>query len=490
MAFADLYSTELAQDRGYRVLRHLRSCRDKMFDRFVAAGRPEQFRQDVVFWSMQLEEWLSVAHLGKSRFICNTDIKRFMTRYPTVEGFVLDRVPVSPADGSYSTLMRFVLDRWHLRAARTRRRSNIFRVETEIMTRAREGWFLIFETLDVAPEHYSKVFAPGSMIFSDYIRSIKRAVGAAVFGSFREAERSGQDYFSYFGVIERGKLNGRLHFHVILFCRGIPSSWRVDPNRTGDGTNTQILAVKSFWRYGFGCPKAVRFSPSDAFGSIGWRWPCVRDEQGNVVPLEAGPPVRLARYVSKYVTKATYEEGEFPWRTRMSRGLGLQTVKLALKTVVDPLRLLEPPVMRSLNLALKRCGLSLPPKSLLRRVATRKWLSDEGALPASWDAMLSVEPRRQWRECLASLTRRRDARKLRSIGSSSGADRGRFDGRRYAALMLDAGSWVNRLSASDVFIDLGQEFVNALSAAGYVAVGCKGIAGDASSPGAVQVRSR
>lgn len=208
-----------------------------------------------------------------------------------------------------------------------------WRVKEEISQRSVDGWFIVFNTLTVNPQHYDAVFSKGSLCWRDYIRDVERAVGTHLFGSVRKADhgRKLSPFHSYFAVVERGGVHGRLHIHVVHCFRDIPVRWQRDPNcGRGVPKYRQIDAMRGFWRYGFSTPIACRFSDRDAFGRLGWRWP-VEMKGTSFVPLMSKAPVALAVYVVKYLQKSyDSEKGGFQWRTRISRGYGLQRMRRAI----------------------------------------------------------------------------------------------------------------------------------------------------------------
>ena len=214
------------------------------------------------------------------------------------------------------------------------------RIEDEVVYRSRLGWFIVFNSLTVAPHHYDKVFAPGSTCWRDYIKEVTRAVGASIYGTKRKADlmRGTEPYHTYFAVVERGGENGRLHIHVLHCFRDMPDSWKSDPNKGSPVPKArEVTRLKGYWKYGFSTPIAVRYSGSDAFSRIGWKWPVVIPKgKKTFEPYMAKQPMAMARYMCKYLSKS-YEsrKGMKQWRTRISRKFGLTRITMLVSRLTD-----------------------------------------------------------------------------------------------------------------------------------------------------------
>jgi hypothetical protein len=93
-----------------------------------------------------------------------------------------------------------VYARFRERALSARRCEHIARLVWELEESNMNGWFPVFVTLTVAPEHYEEVFARGSSAFKDYIRKVTRRVGFRLGMNKRESDAAGGDIHRYFGV--------------------------------------------------------------------------------------------------------------------------------------------------------------------------------------------------------------------------------------------------------------------------------------------------
>jgi len=233
-------------------------------------------------------------------------------------------------------------------AVKSGRKSELLRrLLIEVEARSREGWYVVFNTLTVAPHSMSKVFpskvlrvlgtpearsgrvaGSRSTAWTDYVRAVDRFFGQAAFGTYRNAMRErakGNEYHTYFAVIEKGGENGRFHIHVLHVFKVLPSSCS-DPNYgVNVPYNREIDALKKFWKLGtgFSAPIAVRFSYGDSFGRKGWRWPVeLNKETKQYEPIKANPVGSVCGYVSKYITKSYFNKDENLWRTRISRKMG------------------------------------------------------------------------------------------------------------------------------------------------------------------------
>src|SRR5699024_11936708 len=81
-----------------------------------------------------------------------------------------------------------------------------------------DGWFIVFDTLTLAGDRL-EAFYDNRNALRDYFRDIGRMVLAA---EGRKANDSHADCYQYFGVLEFGTANGRLHFHAVRLMRTVP----------------------------------------------------------------------------------------------------------------------------------------------------------------------------------------------------------------------------------------------------------------------------
>lgn len=225
-----------------------------------------------------------------------------------------------------------LLDALRVANREARVRSQKARIQLELMQRDYEGWYLIFNTLTVAPEHYNSVFYGGdSRAFEKYIMKMKYRVGLACYGKAKIEK--GAEYHSHFSVVERGGKTGRLHFHCLHFCRKLPKEC-TDPNVGRVVPDRRIIEeLRDCWPYGYSSPIAVRFSGMDNYAKLGWRWPVSR-KNGKPVAIASSTGAALATYVSNYVKKAQYEDS-WKWKTRMSQGFGIGLVRKAMPKMTN-----------------------------------------------------------------------------------------------------------------------------------------------------------
>ena len=260
----------------------------------------------------------------------------------------------------------------------------------------RQGWFIIFNTLTVSDEHMDQVFAVGSRAFTDYIRSFYRRVGVALGIPKDVADRSHSDFHRYFAVVEHGGKNGRLHVHILHFCKALPRGCQ-DPNGLLSlPKRTEIDNLKPLWSsFGWSTPIMVRYSADDAFSRLGWKWP-LRKVKGVWSPLPAGDIGRVANYVGKYIAKQTEvkkwktTEGTKIqcWRTRMNRGFGTEWIRRRLSPL--PARLLMTALVENKSRNPSRTlSAAAPSWRRLRRVI----LSELSARNLLRDAFLISRPR-------------------------------------------------------------------------------------------------
>ena len=319
-----------------------------------------------------------LSRLDILKLIDNIEVIYLFKRYPSIKAVreLLGKV-LTPRN---SRLKDAIYARLAYQSRQTRAQSVRHRLAVETVSRCNSGWYLIFDTLTVDNSSYASVFSHHSYLLRDYLRTVQRAIARAGFGSFRTAQSSAKNYYSYFAVIESGSRTGRLHFHILHYCRFLPSDWLVDPNPRPGGCRREIMAMKALWKYGLSSPIAVRYSSSDSYGKLGWHYPCKRVGD-RIVADEQGNPARVWRYCAKYLTKIYNSPtllhkrstiaGEWPWRVRLSRNLGMQLVDQLLMSNERLLAALKGSLSTQLAAVRMTRNLPLPPKTLLRQRAMK-----------------------------------------------------------------------------------------------------------------------
>lgn len=309
--------------------------------------------------------------------------------------------------------------KWRTDCIEARANELLLRLAYELLTRNKEGWFVVFNTLTVSDYNLRRVFEKGSRIFSNYISKIDRDVGRKIYGKWKkakEARKRGDIWHTYFSVIERGKEAGRKHIHVIHVLKKLPSGC-YDPNR---GLNTpryrEISRFKRYWAYGHSMPIAVRFSYNDAYGKINWTWPCQYDKkEERFVPLLTKSPFALANYMSKYVVKEytkKLNERSVTWRTKMSRTLGKKVILLILERMTLEQRKLMT-IMETQRL-IKIADRAIPVQAL-KMMATKMNFSQmkEEEL---WDLVRKLEPRQSLLKHVKNMIQKGQNLKLQNAG--------------------------------------------------------------------------
>lgn len=251
----------------------------------------------------------------------------------------------APGRAQYTDLEQAVIDGMNTAGRQARAYAHQSRLAWEIAYRTKQGWFGVFNTLTVAPGNYHKVFSKRSRAFQDYIRKMDRIFAQAAYGSIRNAK--GKEYHTYFAVVEEGAKHGRLHIHVVHMFKALPPQC-LDPNRAlSRPARRELTGLKTHWPYGFSSPIMVRYSPQDAYGRKGFRWPI--DSRTNA-PLVIKSPLHLAGYLSKYITKSYHSKkrSELLWRIRKSQRLGQHVLTELLSTLTLP-QLLAVASCRSLH---------------------------------------------------------------------------------------------------------------------------------------------
>jgi len=320
-----------------------------------------------------------------------------------------------PTGESMSDLEQKVCDRMQRVCVKGRGVSYATRLADEMVRAEERGWYIVFNTLTVRPGELERVFHKKSKAFSRYIQKVERAIMAR-FGPIRTMEqqkKDGIEFHKYFAVVERGTLGRRLHIHVLHFCRKLPND--VDPNRgKAIPSRRECLGFRGFWEYGFVKPYAVRSNAMDSYAKLGWAWPVEKQETGGYAPIKAKSVYAMARYVTKYVTKAYVEtKQKDAFRCRMTRNLGTETARKIVETLSDPAlmivsqlrdpRLVQIPGRMKVDLRTLR---RLCHKRILRQ------LPETMLMPA----MLRISPRPGLIERLRTMTRKNRTCSSQSIG--------------------------------------------------------------------------
>lgn len=274
-----------------------------------------------------------------------------------------------PTKAQHTPLQQALVDIMNDKGRHSRGAAHRFAISAETAYRTKLGWFMIFNTLTVAPGNYYKVFNKQSKEFKDYVRTIQRRIDQAENRAPAFAGRGdGQINHNYVAVVEEGGKLGRLHIHVLHFCRTLPRG-SADPNYGKDVPRyREISGLKQCWRHGTSTPIAIRLNDQDAYARIGWRWPF--DTKANK-PLRFRSAQAVAGYMGKYITKG-YNSGKrakLLWRVRKNHNLGEPILEHLLQSL-SPQQLLCLSSLPSLKLKLNNRTI---PSSKLQLSALRRY---------------------------------------------------------------------------------------------------------------------
>lgn len=352
----------LAETINKRLQYHTKNSKGQI--RHVHVQRAKNLLEDLATYT--------ASRLDRDELKSNTPWGASMLRAPTREvvSWVFQGLP-EPGPAQHDDLTAMIVNQMN-ELGRTQRAAQHQRtLAYEIAYRAQQGWFMIFNTLTVAPGEYYKVFSPKSTAFRDYIRDIDRKLAKATHGSVRNAQKA-EDYHTYFAVVEEGAKNGRLHIHVVHLFANVPAGSE-DPNKAlAIPMRRELNTFKSNWRYGFSSPIMVRYAPNDAYGQLGYRWPYDLKTGG---PKKVNSPIALASYMAKYITKSyiSPKRTDTLWRVRKTQRLGRQLLTELLSTLTPP-QLLAIASCPSLNTKLN--NQKIPP-AMLRQEALRSYQSGQ-----------------------------------------------------------------------------------------------------------------
>lgn len=315
-----------------------------------------------------------------------------------------------------------------------------YRAMAEAEDALEAGWYIIMDTLTVAPHLcHDRQEALSGRGWARYKERIQECVRQAL--GLRQGEVPIADYARYVGVVEGGRGGNNGHIHVLWYLRDIPLSWRRCPNKGRVvPERREIDAAKSSWEYGYSTPTAVRTGASDPWSRLGWTWPVDSDKR----PIAACGAGGVAAYITKYMTKM---DDHVPWRTRVrvTRGLGYRRIDAWLADV--PAMALRPLscLTRSADWLISTRGRWRVPLRLIRQRALRLRLqrvwASRPTLTLTWEAR---RPRYQfyasfrvaWPEIRTLVTRS-------SVWSDS----------VWRALGLDLGGSSSRIGAAQALVE-------------------------------------
>lgn len=247
--------------------------------------------------------------------------------------------------------------------AEAKRKSDLnHRISSECLFMSYQGWYPVFLTLTVSDLHYEAVFSNGSRAFSDYIFNLGRELNYWCNKSFFGSGRNISDNFRYVCVVESGTHGTkRMHLHVLAFLKQIPG-YVLPPKQ--ELHRCFASSFKTTWSYGFSTIIPVRISRSDVYARAGYTWPSEL-KNDTITPLRESSIKAISGYMSKYITKQLEKDKDtYTWRTRMTRGYGLQFLHSIYKAHKNILTTISPLlIIRQMNYPVK-----LPSLSLMLRV--------------------------------------------------------------------------------------------------------------------------
>lgn len=157
-----------------------------------------------------------------------------------------------------------------------------------------------------------KFFLTGSNAFRIYVQYVRRLV----------EKTDNNAIHKYFAVVERGDKSGRLHIHILHLMSHMPFGV-IDPNANMSApTRRELSLLKLGWKYGISAPMFVVYPGCAWTEKAGFRWPVKKT--GSHFKRVTGSVGSVVGYMTKYLTKQDKDPaGEYKWRTRMSRNLGI-----------------------------------------------------------------------------------------------------------------------------------------------------------------------
>ena len=308
-----------------------------------------------------------------------------------------------PGKAQHNHLEQQLVEQMNDAGQQKRANQHRFLLMCEIAYRTKQNWFMVFNTLTVDRENHDVVFSKDSRAFYDYVRRFDNAVATATFGSVRKAEG---DYHTYFACVEEGGNTGRLHIHVLHLCRQLPMECD-DPNKGLPFPRLRELKILStLWPYGYSSPVMVRYSPRDAYGLAGYRWP-IDPKTGGALTI--GSPLRVASYISKYITKGfnSCNRDKLLWRVRKTQRLGLNLLRMFTSELSPTTNL----ILATDDTMTARWNRSKIPGPILRLMALKTYLDQSSKnrdLLNITETAKGITPRLSPLQSLRASTRARD----------------------------------------------------------------------------------
>lgn len=222
-----------------------------------------------------------------------------------------------PGKAQLKPIEQQIVDDMTVQGQQSRAAKQRFLLMCEIAYRAKNDYFMLFNTLTVDDQHFTTVFSKDSVEFKNYIRRFNNYVG---------------DDHTYFAVVEEGGKTGRLHIHVLHFFKTMPEDIQ-DPNKgRRQPIYRELRNFAALWENGFSSPVMIRYSPLDAYGKAGYRWPL---DTTTMEPYSIGSPFRVSSYISKYIMKGykSCKRNPLLWRVRKPHRLGLALLEQLLSTL-------------------------------------------------------------------------------------------------------------------------------------------------------------
>ncbi len=373
-------SYHFTEKRYYPILaklevKKIRSLYDTLIDKFIINSINHQ---DVKKVNYIIDHWLTIKEHWKNV----TGLDWIQKKYD----------PSLPE--------KVYLENLELMGRKSKKTQYLWRLNMQLDESIHKKWYIIMNTLTVAPLKKPMVWDKGSIAFKLYIQKFDRITN--------------KENHVYFAVVERGSKGNREHIHVLHMLQDIPKEWKCDPNKAlSDPYKRQIPEIFKWWIYGFSCPIAVRISQSDAWGKIGFRWP-VKITNNNPHPLEVSNGGKLANYLSKYITKSLLEKGGSRWKIRQRQNLGMSIVNQTINQL--NLNQLNQMIQISKMQVLQIHKKMIPPQILIK--STHRRILELLKSKNCRNLLMSLEPQSSIIKRLRILTQTKQTYKLLSSSSS------------------------------------------------------------------------
>ena len=136
-------------------------------------------------WISQLDKNHIIPHITKG---VTSEARNYLNSLGRKADYVYRFFGVKPEKRYVDADEQLLIEKLQSTCRGMRKMRSVQRLEVAISERAAQGWYCLFETLTVRPEHIEEVFGKDHREFSRYIQRVERSIGREIYGTIRKAE--------------------------------------------------------------------------------------------------------------------------------------------------------------------------------------------------------------------------------------------------------------------------------------------------------------